>query len=253
MEKKSRINWWIVAAVIVIGVPVGYVASGVVKQLVSRNLSTETDSTEIVSLSNPVEKADTVAITAPAEETLAKLETAEPKVIVAPKPNNKVELTPEERDRQRQIAEERMQLLEQKRIQDQERKQQLDEERKRQDEIKKKQEQERQEQDRLKKEEEARKRAEAEAKLKAEAEAKMKREAEVKRNQVSSAVVSGKRDALVPAHCTIVVNGISMDYQNFCVGVRTKAYSNVKVKNVNFDSDGNANKVVVSAKVNQDE
>ena len=225
MEKKSRINWWIVAAVIVIGVPVGYVASGVVKQLVSRNQSTETDSTEIVKhaeLDNnvvivksekdtllasaekdtPVSKSNTIKDSKP-ETGIISNQVADTRpgsntiptstVIVDPKPAP-TPPKPDPAEPPKPIPPTPVPENNNEEI-------------------------------RIAKE-----------------------------NKISSAVVSGRKDALVPAHCTIVVNGKkSMDYQNFCQGVRLKAYSNVKVISVTFDNDGNANKVVVKATINQDE
>lgn len=84
--------------------------------------------------------------------------------------------------------------------------------------------------------------AEAERKK---AEAKLKKE-------VQGIVAAGKKSSKVPDECTVVIKGVKKtDYQDFRVGVNFKTYSNVKVTDFTTDAKGVVTHVTVTVKVTE--
>ncbi len=71
----------------------------------------------------------------------------------------------------------------------------------------------------------------------------------VTKEEAQAIVASGQKSSKVPDDCTIIVNGSSTDYQAFRQGVNYKAYTNVKVKSVEYDTHGKATSITVSASV----
>ena len=69
--------------------------------------------------------------------------------------------------------------------------------------------------------------------------------------EIQGVVSKGGSSSKVSAGCTVVVNGTSMDYQNFKRGVRNGTYTGVKVTDVVPDASGNARSITVSARENQ--
>ena len=67
------------------------------------------------------------------------------------------------------------------------------------------------------------------------------------KNQISRIVVSGSSSKKIPDTFKIHVNGRAMDYQNFRQGVRSHAYTNIRVNSIDIDNNGMVRSVNVSA------
>lgn len=252
MSNKKRINWWIVAAVLIIGIPVGFVATGIINKAMSEKNTEATSTVEDPEKDTGTEVAE--------EPIVSEPETADTPAVVSvqptPKPEPAVEkpapkrkeLTPE------QIADqERRQEL--KRQKDEERKLLAEQERQRREELKRQKDEEKRllaeqkEQERQLKiaEEQEAKRKKAEAAQKAK-EAELARMQEQFVADVKSVIASGKSSSKVPEDCIIVVNNQQTNYQDFRNGVRLGSYSGIRV--VKVEGSGVATKVYVNATVN---
>lgn len=264
MQQKSKTNWWVIAAVIIIGVPIGFVIMGII----NRN-NKHVDNEENAKLTIRVdtlnkEKQETV------EETNVKFETVKPSEVkaedrrdakpslgkanqigndkknddVKPKPaiQPKKEETPEEIEKRRQEQEIR-------RRQEAERQEQLAEQRRIEQERKAKEEQERkqkEEAERLKALERQREQQEA---------LRIQREEARKQllGDVQEAMNSGKKSSVVPDGCMVIINDkTTTDYQDFRNGIRLGSYSNVDVTNIECDDSG-VTKVYVNVIENDEE
>lgn len=283
MNSNNKINWWLAAALAVICVPVGFVATGFFKNQANQEQEEKVD-TVVVSTPIPqTEKddSDSIASPIPVQEEEAKLE-------LPPKPLPNVDPTKQEERRQqigeqKQQAEERRLEREQKRRDEQERQKQLNEERRQQRELKRQEEQERQQklaeerrqQRETKRQEEQErqkqlaaerqrqkelkeqqllreKQAKEEATKQKQQEERNKQEEALKKD-VQAIVSKGQSNSKVPDGCTIVVNnGKATNYLNFRNGIVLGAYSNVSVTSVESNANGTAaTKIFVKAKVNR--
>ncbi len=252
MSNKKRINWWIVAAVLIIGIPVGFVATGIINKTMSEKNTEATSTAEDPGKDTGPEVAEVPIVAEP--------ETADTTAVVSvqptPKPEpavkktvpKKTELTPE------QIAEQEYRQ-ELKRQQDEEKKLLAEQEKREQQELKRQQEEEKRLIAEQKKQESQRKIAEEQEAKRKKAEAAQKaKEAEQARIQeqfvadVKSVIASGKSSSKVPEDCIIVVNNQRTNYQDFRNGVRLGSYSGIRV--VKVEGNGVATKVYVNATVN---
>ena len=286
MKKKS--NWWVILAILIIGIPVGYVATGLFGKLADKessvangdsltkqkventdSISSKTDTTEVQKQNEP-EKEPKDAVEDKANDNPAAKK-QEPTVNQPQMKKQNLQKTEEQLRIEAEKAEQRrLQKEEQKRIKEANA-EKLRLQREEQARVKKEKElqlrierERKAEEARQKKAEENRRKAElAEQKKREAAEAaeKKKREAEAiaeqKKNElkaeVQKIVASGRKSAKVPDGCTIVVNGRNTtDYQAFRMGVNYKAYSNVVVKSVNTDTKGNITRIAVSATESKD-
>lgn len=286
MKKKS--NWWVILAILIIGIPVGYVATGLFGKLADKessvangdsltkqkventdSISSKTDTTEVQKQNEP-EKEPKDAVEDKANDNPAAKK-QEPTVNQPQMKKQNLQKTEEQLRIEAEKAEQRrLQREEQQRIKEANA-EKLRLQREEQARIKKEKEEQlriererKAEEARQKKAEENRRKAElAEQKKREAAEAaeKKRKEAEAiaeqKKNElkaeVQKIVASGRKSAKVPDGCTIVVNGRNTtDYQAFRMGVNYKAYSNVVVKSVNTDTKGNITRIAVSATESKD-
>lgn len=286
MKKKS--NWWVILAILIIGIPVGYVATGLFGKLADKessvangdsltkqkventdSISSKTDTTEVQKQNEP-EKEPKDAVEDKANDNPAAKK-QEPTVNQPQMKKQTQQKTEEQLRMEAEKAEQRrLQREEQQRIKEANA-EKLRLQREEQARIKKEKEEQlriererKAEEARQKKAEENRRKAElAEQKKREAAEAaeKKRKEAEAiaeqKKNElkaeVQKIVASGRKSAKVPDGCTIVVNGRNTtDYQAFRMGVNYKAYSNVVVKSVNTDTKGNITRIAVSATESKD-
>ena len=213
MKKHSNINWWLILALVVICVPIGFVATGAWKNK-QQQKEDHKDSANIV-------KVDTVAVPTPpvaheVKDSVApapvshEMPTSEPSNPVSkpikPAPD------PAQQEREKELA------AEQKRIEDQ-------------------------------KVKEAKEEAERQRLL-----AERQKKEEALKSNVQAAVSKGQSSSVIPDGCSVVVNGNTMNYQNFRNGVRLGAYSNVRVDKVEAAQDGKTvTRVYVTAKVARDD
>lgn len=221
---KKRINWWIVSAVLIIGIPVGFVLAGIINKTQAEkepaivSASEEPKKDTVGGPEKGIAAAEAEPVEEPAVDSVKSNPSPAP-VVAAPAPAKR-ELTPEQiaerEEAERQRAEERRLRAEQR------------------------QEDERQGA------EAARRAAEARAAEEAQKQelARIQFYAEVK-----NVITSGKSSSKVPEGCVIVVNNKqTTDYQNFRNGVKLGAYSGISVTKV--EGNGVATRVCVNATVN---
>lgn len=245
MEKKSKVNWWVLLAIAVIGVPVGFVGMGFFNRV------GENDSTVIPEVqakvhndnSNPhsdVGKTDSVIPFSDEQKRPVDSEPASPKteteaILGEKKAEKKTEIKSEEvQDEQIKIVKEEQKKISREEIETKAREKKEAEERKKAE------------------MEEKKRQKETEKKLKEQEELKNKQN-ELK-NKVQKQVAFGYKNDIVPDGCVIVVNnGQSMDYQSFRNGVKLGSFSNISVNNVESNANGTAaTKVYVTARVATD-
>lgn len=241
MQKKSNINWWVVLAVIVVCVPVGYVGTGYYKKLANKEVSALADTTNVeqkdTAQYNNIQEKDSDSVDVPDEEQEEKKD--------ADEATDRQEVKTSEKKVEKEVDEETLRLREErarlKREQDEIRR--LEQERKNAEKAEKQRlEQERQERikaekaekDRLKKEEEDRKNAEQAQKV-----SQLKSDAQ-------DIVASGRTDSRFPDNCKVVGNGVNTTYKQFRTNVTNNSYESVKVVSVTPDKNGNASKINVS-------
>jgi len=239
MEKKSKVNWWVLLAIAVIGVPIGFVGMGFFNRVGQNNsiVIPKTQANEHNDSVIPhavVAKTDSVLSFSDEQKRPVDSVQVLPKVkpeadLGVKKADKKVEK--EQNEQIKTIKEERITREEQEikareKKEAEERKKAELEEKKRQEEIEKKQ-----------KEQE-----------------ELKNKQNVLKNNVQKYVASGQKSDMVPDGCTIVVNnGQSMDYQSFRNGVKLGSFSNVTVNKVESNANGTtATKVYVAARVATD-
>lgn len=223
---KKRINWWIVSAVLIIGIPVGFVLTGVVNKTLSKKEPMIVSASEEPKMDTVVEaekKMETEQAETPAAESVKSVPTPAP-VAESPEPVKR-ELTPA------QIAERPPREKPRHQNPEEPRPSAEPSAEGHQPQTAEKEEAER-------KAEEARK-AEA-ARL---AFAKMQFQKEVEK-----VITSGKSSSKVPEGCVIVVNKKqTTNYQNFRNGVKLGSYSGIHVTKV--EGNGVATRVYVNATV----
>ena len=285
---KRKFNWWVILAILVIGIPVGYVATGVIKNLADKessavngdsvtkqkvetadSIGSKTDTTEVQKQKKPEKEPKDAVGEKKTDNPAAK---KQKEVVEQQQKERKPQIKTEEQLRMEadRAEQRRLQREEQQRIKDanaekmrlqREEQARLKKEKAEQLRIEKER---KAEEARQKKAEENRRKAElAEQKKREAAEAaeQKKREAEAiaqqKKNElraeVQKIVASGRKSSKVSDGCTIVVNGRNTtDYQAFRMGVNYKAYSNVTVNSVSTDSKGNITRIAVSATESKD-
>lgn len=250
--QKKKINWWAIMAVVVIGVPVGFVGTAIVKKKTDQNKVTIADSLkpipkDTVQLDNNT-ITDTEIVDIPKEELAQQYkdeETSKYQEVKDTEKKDAKELDEETLRRREETArlkkERDEQLRQQKEEQAQLRRDELARkeaekaeqrrlEKERQDQLKA----EKAEKDRLKKEEEDRKKAEQAQKLN-----------ELK-SDAQSIVASGRTDRRIPDNCKMVGNGIDTSYKQFRTNVLEKKYESVTVESVTPDKNGNASQIKVT-------
>ena len=263
MQQKSKTNWWVIAAVIIIGVPIGFVIMGVINKSSKHDGKKELEKVEIqsdvskINEDNAVGSDNAVKIeeVKPAEEKPVnnkggKSNSVDDKKVTPIQSNDEkiqevaiqkdvknettedMEKRHQEQDlRRRQEAERQERLAEELRI-EQEKKAQEDAERR-----------QREEEERIKALE--RQRQQQEALKKQQEEARMQL-----LSDVQDVVSAGKKSAVVPDGCLVVINDkATTDYQDFRNGVKLGSYSNVTVTNIESDANG-VTKVYVNVKEN---
>lgn len=273
---KKKFNWWVILAILVIGIPVGYVATGVIKNLADRESSvvngdsvtkqkveptdsirTKKDTTEVQKQKEPEKEPDAVGGKV-ADNPAAK---KQKEVVEQQQKERKPQIKTEEQLRMEadRAEQRRLQREEQQRIKEanaekmrlqREEQARLKKEKAEQLRIEKER---KAEEARQKKAEENRRKAELAEQKKREAEAIAQQKKNELRAEVQKIVASGRKSSKVSDGCTIVVNGRNTtDYQAFRMGVNYKAYSNVTVNSVSTDSKGNITRIAVSATESKD-
>ncbi len=280
---NKKINWWIVIAILVIGIPVGYVGIGLYKNITKNKTDTalDEDSTKI-SIDAP--EVNTVQVNGKEQDeqktqddNSGNISTDDSHSFVHSENSQKeennvirVELSPEEKARRlEEEARKQAEREEQARIKreelEQKKAERAEQERLKREELEQKK-AERAEQERLKREEQARLKAEQEEKARLEKEEKERQKAEREENErqriaqekakkeaalkseIQSIVAAGKPSSKVPESCTVIVNGNTTDYQSFRMGVNYNSYTNVRVTSIKTDpSTGKVIQINVSA------
>lgn len=276
---KKRTNIWVILAILIIGVPVGYVIMGILNRPADKDLPVVEEGSLVARHEVASEEVRPTADSIGTQEQ-AKPEAEQPTegsddksdspVPVPQKPDLNMKsrqvAVPAQPKTEEQLREE-AERAEQKRLQQEEqariKKEKEEERRKEQARIAEEKRQQKAEADRRNAELAAQKQREAaEAAEKqrqaaaAEAERK-KAEAERKKaelkKEVQGIVAAGKKSSKVPDGCTVVINGRNnTDYQAFRMGVNYKAYSNVKVTAVTTDAKGVVTRVAVTATESKD-
>ncbi|MDE6304643.1 MAG: hypothetical protein K2M01_07455 [Paramuribaculum sp.] len=256
---RKKLNWWAIAAVIILGVPVGFVVMGIIDKSKSHESVEEPVLAEVVN-----DMPEPVVAPEPVVPELEEQQPVEVETLPQPAPEPKVEkpvvkpveLTPEQKEERARREAERRALAEQKAEELKARKEAEKAERERINAEKAK----KAEEERIRKEAEKaeRERIKAEEARKAE-EAKKAEEARKKKqaydqllSEVKSVVASGKFSPKVPEGCVVVINGKNTtNYQDFRNGVKLGSYSGINVSKI--EGEGTVTKIYVTAKVNSAE
>ncbi len=279
---KKKTNWWVILAILIIGIPVGYVATGVIKKMAEKKTLPPDDTIivpDVDSTENNIMVFDSIREQKPVEPNSEKKTKNADEVSNNSNPNKQdidemthqrksqiSQKTDEQIRKDAEYAEKQKKLKEEQQRQKEERDEKLRLQREEQERIKKEKEEEvriekerKAEEARQKKAEEDRKKAELAEQKKREAEEtaeRKKKEAEAEaekkknelKNEVQKIVASGQKSVKVPDGCAIVVNGRNTtDYQAFRMGVNYKSYSNVIVNSVTTDLNGNVTSIAVTA------
>ena len=272
---NKKINWWAILAVVIIGIPIGFIA---MRMVLPTSTQEKDDTLKVDTTQNLRENKDSLKILTDDSVKQEKAEDIEESQgVINPEQN---ELSPEQLAEARRQREVRDSL---KRVEAARRKMEADiksaearrqrevrdslkrveSERKKMEADKKRAEEKRQreERDSLKRAEAERKKIEAEKKRAEEQrlrDEKARQEAEQKRmqeeqklktllNTLQPIVASGRTNSKIPEGCTVVVNGHDTDYQSFRMGVNYKAYTNVRVTDVKVDAKGVITRIYVIA------
>lgn len=262
---NRKLNWWVIAAVLIVGIPIGFVVMGVIDKT-GNHSSIEQAMTEDV-VAEVIETVATEELTTP--EPATEIEEQKPAEEAAPQPvpepvvekqavekPKPVELTPEQKEAMaRQEAERK--AAEEKARQEAEQlaaaKRKAAEEKA---EAAKKAAEEKAEAAKKAAEEKARKAAEEKARKEAEQLAAAKQKAAEDHDrlltEVRQVVTAGKSSSKVPDGCVVVVNGkSSTNYQDFRNGVKLGSYSGIKVTEI--EGENPVSKIYITAKVNSAE
>lgn len=269
---KKKTNIWVILAILIIGVPVGYVIMGILNRPADKDLPVvEEDS--LVARHEVASEAVRPTADSIGTQEQAKPEAEQPTegsddksdspVPVPQKPDihmkSRQVAVPAQPKTEEQLREE-AERAEQKRLQQEEqariKKEKEEERRKEQARIAEEKRQQKAEADRRNAELAAQKQreaAEAAEKQRQAAAAEAERKKADLKKEVQGIVAAGKKSSKVPDGCTVVINGRNnTDYQAFRMGVNYKAYSNVKVTAVTTDAKGVVTRVAVTATESKD-
>lgn len=269
---KKKTNIWVILAILIIGVPVGYVIMGILNRPADKDLPVVEEGSLVARHEVASEEVRPTADSIGTQEQ-AKPEAEQPTegsddksdspVPVPQKPDihmkSRQVAVPAQPKTEEQLREE-AERAEQKRLQQEEqariKKEKEEERRKEQARIAEEKRQQKAEADRRNAELAAQKQreaAEAAEKQRQAAAAEAERKKADLKKEVQGIVAAGKKSSKVPDGCTVVINGRNnTDYQAFRMGVNYKAYSNVKVTAVTTDAKGVVTRVAVTATESKD-
>lgn len=252
---KKKLNWWVVSAVLVLGIPVGFVITGIIDKTKSHVpkqevLAEEVNADTSESIVQETE-ADSWQETVVEEEITTEPETSQPapETAVVTPVKKPAELTPEQKEEMARKEAERKALAQQKAeeaaLKKEEAARKKEEARLKAAEEQARKETERQAAVQLKAAE-AQKAAEAK---KAEEERKKQAAYDQLLSEVNKIVAAGNASSKVSDGCVVVVNGKNTtNYQDFRNGVKLGSYSGIKVSKI--EGSGSVSKIYVAAKVN---
>lgn len=269
---KKKTNIWVVLAILIIGVPVGYVIMGILNRPAEKDLPVVKEDSIKVQQRAAAEKnlsaADSIGVPAQVEPeaeqpTEGSDDKSDSPVPVPQKPDLNMKsrqvAVPAQPKTEEQLREE-AERAERKRLQQEEqariKKEKEEERRKEQARVAEEKRQQKAEADRRNAELAAQKQreaAEAAEKQRQAAAAEAERKKAKLKKEVQGIVAAGKKSSKVPDGCTVVINGRNnKDYQDFRMGVNYNAYSNVKVTAVTTDAKGVVTRVAVTATESKD-
>lgn len=269
---KKKTNVWVILAILIIGVPVGYVVMGVLDRSAEKDLPVVKEDSIKVQQRAAAEKnlsaADSIGVPAQVEPeaeqpTEGSDDKSDSPVPVPQKPDLNMKsrqvAVPAQPKTEEQLREE-AERAERKRLQQEEqariKKEKEEERRKEQARVAEEKRQQKAEADRRNAELAAQKQreaAEAAEKQRQAAAAEAERKKAKLKKEVQGIVAAGKKSSKVPDGCTVVINGRNnKDYQDFRMGVNYNAYSNVKVTAVTTDAKGVVTRVAVTATESKD-
>lgn len=269
---KKKTNIWVILAILIIGVPVGYVIMGILNRSADKDFPVVEEDSLVARHEVAAEEVRPTADSIGTQEQ-AKPEAEQPTegsddksdspVPVPQKPDLNMKsrqvAVPAQPKTEEQLREE-AERAERKRLQQEEqariKKEKEEERRKEQARIAEEKRQQKAEADRRNAELAAQKQreaAEAAAKQRQAAAAEAERKKAELKKEVQGIVAAGKKSSKVPDGCTVVINGRNnKDYQDFRMGVNCNAYSNVKVTAVTTDAKGVVTRVAVTATESKD-